>query len=77
MFDIYAPKGDKLSGLRDGMARKTGDNQAHRLVVNLADSEFSYSEVRNYLLEHPADNLKEAIIIGRDGIIHHFLPNRR
>ena len=77
VFDVYAPKGDKLSGLRDGMAEKTAYNQAHRLVVNLADSPFSYHEVRNYLLEHPADNLREAIIIGRDGIIHHFLPNRR
>jgi hypothetical protein len=77
VFDNYAPISNKLSGVYEGIEDKVASNQAHRLVVNLSDTKFSYREVRNHLQANPIDKLKEIIFIEKDGIIRHFLPNRK
>jgi len=75
VFDNYAPSEIKTSkGIHRVISEKVGEGQAHRIVVNLADATITRKQVVDSLKADPIENLKEVIVIEKDGIIKHFLP---
>ncbi len=63
--DVYAPKSGNLQTIRDKVVEKTAE-QAPNVVINLADSPLSASEVAQYLQRNPVGKANSVIII-KDG----------
>jgi|GEM_PF-4267850 len=77
VFDNYAPTANQARGFWEGIVAKVGERQAHRIVLNLADTQVSYREIRQYLQANPIPGLKEMIVVEPSGIIRQYLPNRQ
>jgi len=63
--DVYSPSGNNVLTMRDKIVEKARD-QAPNVVVNLADSKSSISEVAQFFQRNPVENLKSLTII-KDG----------
>ena len=63
--DVYSPSGNNVLTMRDKVIEKARD-QAPNVVVNLADSKSSISEVAQFFQRNPVEKLKSLIII-KDG----------
>lgn len=63
-----------LHGVHDGIKKKVGSNQAHRIVLNLSETEVTPADLRQYLQNNPIAKLKEIILIDQSGKITNFFP---
>lgn len=64
--DCYAPITDNPRSIASAIAKKVNEGQAHRIVLNLEDSQVSLEALKKMLAENPIVDLKELIII-KDG----------
>lgn len=71
-FDCYAPTTDSASNIVKHINNEKLA-QADRIVLNLADSNVTRHELRE-ALKYASPDLKEIILIERDGSICHFYP---
>ncbi|MHA7681879.1 CdiA C-terminal domain-containing protein [Cupriavidus sp. PET2-C1] len=63
--DVYSPTSGNLQSIRDKVVEKTAE-QAPNVVINLADSPLSISEVTQYLQRNPVGAANSVILI-KDG----------
>jgi uncharacterized membrane protein YeaQ/YmgE (transglycosylase-associated protein family) len=66
--DVYSPTSGNVKSIYDAVVKKTNpdDQQAPNVVVNLADSALTASDVAQYLQRNPVNGLKNLVII-KDG----------
>jgi Contact-dependent growth inhibition CdiA C-terminal domain len=74
IFDVYAPKSETVKGVYDGIVNKVSEDQAHRIVVDLRDTDISPRALRDYLHDNEISKLREVILIDQDGRIRNFFP---
>lgn len=75
IFDGYAPRTESVGGVYDGIAQKVSAGQAHRIVVNLADTPVRPGDIQQALRDNPIAGLQEVIIIDKSGAVHKTFPN--
>jgi hypothetical protein len=63
VFDVYAPTTGSVRNVYESIAEKVGEDQAHRVIVNLDGTTVTPSQLRKYLLENPIDRLKEIKVV--------------
>jgi filamentous hemagglutinin len=63
--DVYSPSGNSVLTVRTTIETKTA-SQAQNVVLNLADSSLSISDVVQYLQRNPVPKLESLIVI-KDG----------
>jgi filamentous hemagglutinin len=63
--DVYSPTSGNLQSIRDKVVEKTAE-QAPNVVINLADSPLSISDVTQYLQRNPVGRANSVILI-KDG----------
>ena len=73
-FDNYAPISNNVGKIRNKISKKVGDDQAPRIVVNLADTTVTADQIRARLLRDPVGGLEEVIAITRTGEIVQVFP---
>jgi hypothetical protein len=67
--DCYAPKTDNPRSILDTVAAKVNEGQAHRIILNLEDSQVTLEALKKQLAENPIADLKEIIAIKGNKII--------
>lgn len=72
-FDCYSPSTTSNKGVRDTISKKV-NTQAERVVLNIQDWTGDLESFRKYLKEDPITDLKEILVINKDGSIIHFFP---
>lgn len=75
VFDAYSPQSSSAASVYNGIAQKVGAGQAHRIVVNLADSPVRPGDIQQALRNAPINGLQEVIVIDRAGGLHRTFPN--
>lgn len=73
-FDCYSPKTSNARNIMDTVAGKVGSGQADRIVVNLADSDVALDTLRKQLAESPIPDLKELMVLTKDGKLIQLFP---
>jgi hypothetical protein len=67
LFDNYAPRTNNVRNIWSEVSRKVSVRQADNIVINLADSPVSGSDVRAQFRAYPIDGLNRLWIIDRSG----------
>ena len=76
VFDVYSPTTNNAKNVYDEISEKAGKDQAHRIVLNLRNSDVQVRDLRRLLQENPIPKLKEIILIDKSGNISHLFPFR-
>ena len=74
VFDVYSPTTNNAKNVYDEISEKAGKDQAHRIVLNLRNSDVQVRDLRRLLQENPIPKLKEIILIDKSGNISHLFP---
>jgi Contact-dependent growth inhibition CdiA C-terminal domain len=74
IFDNYAPTTGNARNIASWIQEKVDDDQADRIVLNLADSPVGLGQLSAQLHDWPIAGLKEVIVIDRQGNVLHFYP---
>jgi Contact-dependent growth inhibition CdiA C-terminal domain len=74
IFDNYAPSGDRARNIASNIAKKVVDDQADRIVLNLADTPVDAEQVSEQLHTWPVPGLNEVIVIDKLNRISHVFP---
>jgi len=74
IFDCYAPNSSNPRNIVNQINRKVGDGQADRIVLNLEDSGVTRPQLREALSQYGSKDLKEIIIVDKNGNIVRFFP---
>ncbi len=71
LADIYSPRTGNVETIHDKLIEKANplDQQAANLVVNLADSTLSISQVAEYVARNPVAGLKSLIVIKKGKVV--------
>jgi Contact-dependent growth inhibition CdiA C-terminal domain len=73
VFDVYEPKSETVKRVYDGIADKVGEDQAHRIVLNLRDTESRRVHCETIRTITRFQNSKNTLI-DQDGRIRQFFP---
>jgi len=74
IFDCYSPKSSNARHIIDTVDGKVGTGQADRIVLNLTDSDVAVEALQRELSQSPVGNLKELMVLTKDGKIVHLFP---
>lgn len=74
IFDNYAPRTGNARNIAFEIKKKIVKQQAHRIVLNLADSPVDLGTLTAQLHDWPIAGLKEIIVIDGQGNVRHFYP---
>ncbi|MGW2646761.1 CdiA C-terminal domain-containing protein [Streptomyces sp. NPDC001393] len=74
VFDNYAPTAKNPRSIYDAVQKKVDKGQTDRVVVNLGDSDADLGALRSQFHSWPMNDLKEVIVIDREGNIVHLYP---
>lgn len=67
MFDNIAPKTDSVRNIYDRALEKVNSGQENNVVINLADTKASVSDLQKQFIDRPIKGLGKVIVIDQTG----------